>query len=797
MTPSPLYTMVLPGLDLAAVLFLRYSMPTERLKSIFSLGAAASAKASLLCLLSYALIIPNVINEPIDNLITRDACAATTYGVVAFVSTTTLLLSVGWRGLHVLWTTLTVNFVAGLCYVLRATHDVDPRRDFFSVNTPHLRYATWFHTMPLMALLCAHAASCELSVALDMVILAASVIYAGWLAGGFTSFLPCVLGYTLSAVLLGLLTSMLYDKLLLAAPAESQNPLDALLRGQEMSVRALAMAIVVSWWAFPILQGLTAVDLLDGDNYDLLIVVIETCTKTLCTLVMMQGRIETLEQRHERAQGIENWRLAEQLRAETIFVSYVFHEMRNPYNGIAGHLSCMGDTIREAQLCLTESRGSTLPAAAKRRLASCVDQLVEDVSSANLCSQHMSDVLNNVLDLRRIEEGAMTLSQKPFDGAAVVLDVRDMIRPQEGVRLVASVVDGATGARLDSLPIVGDAVRLRQILLNLLGNACKHTIQGSIEIIATVYSNRRSLPANLIDEPLQNGYVAVTFEVRDTGCGIDAEHQRTVFAKYVIVDEAGSAPGRQRSGSTEPRLAQSTGLGLAVAQQLVALMGGELRLTSPVHEGRGTRFHFTVLLRTGELHGNEETAAADAAASDELVKRSLPPGLRCLVADDLYFNRKLLRRYLTTTEPFNTLSWNVEECDTGEGVIERVCDSQQRYDILFLDEHYETAGGKLRGSEVLGVLKARVSPEQMPVLITTSGNCLPEDVAYYSSCGADDTFGKPLPNKYDLGRRLLTLLKRKHGAAFIDGNDSPPIHDDKRQRPPPRQSARKRSAPGR
>ena len=110
-----------PGLDLAAVLFLRYSMPTERLKSIFSLGAAASAKASLLCLLSYALIIPNVINEPIDNLITRDACAATTYGVVAFVSTTTLLLSVGWRGLHVLWTTLTVNFVAGLCYVLRAT----------------------------------------------------------------------------------------------------------------------------------------------------------------------------------------------------------------------------------------------------------------------------------------------------------------------------------------------------------------------------------------------------------------------------------------------------------------------------------------------------------------------------------------------------------------------------------------------------------------------------------------------------------------------------------------------------
>ena len=164
MTPIHFWTTVLPGLDLAAVLFLRYTLPKDRLKSIFCLGAAASAKASLLCLLSYALIVPNVINEPVDNLITRDACAATTYGVVAFVSTTTLLLSVGWRGLHVLWTTLTVNFVAGLCYVLRATHDVDVRGDFFGVNTPHLRYATWFHTMPLMALLCAHAASCELSL---------------------------------------------------------------------------------------------------------------------------------------------------------------------------------------------------------------------------------------------------------------------------------------------------------------------------------------------------------------------------------------------------------------------------------------------------------------------------------------------------------------------------------------------------------------------------------------------------------------------------------------------------------
>lgn len=792
-------TQLLPSIDIACILLLRYALPQQRLNTTFCLGASASGKASLLTLFSWFLIVRHFIGEPIDAPTTRDACAATTYCVIAFVSTTTLLLSVGWKGLHVLWTTLTVNFIAGMCYVLKSTHEaIEPNFDFFGVDTPHLRYATWFHTMPLMALLCAHAASCDLSVALDMVLLAASVIFTGWLGCGATTLLGYTLGYGLSTMFLVLLTYILYDKLVLAAPPSSENPLEALLRGQEMSVRALAMAIVVSWWAFPLLLGLAALDIIGNDACDLLVIIVETYAKSLCTLVMMQGRIETLEQRQERSQGIDNWRLAEQLRAETIFVSYVFHEMRNPYNGIAGHLSCMGDTIREAQLCLSDARGSTLPAASRQQLASCVEQLMEDNDSANLCSQHMSDVLNNVLDLRRIEEGAMTLAAEPFDGAAVVLDVRDMIRPQEGVRLGASIVDGATGARLDSLPIVGDAVRLRQILLNLLGNACKHTVSGSIDLIATVYNQENALPEGLlVDGSIDDETTAVTFEVRDTGCGIDAEHQRTVFAKYVIVESAprGSSVGRPRSGSTEPRLTQSTGLGLAVAQQLVALMGGELQLTSPVVEGQsGTRFHFTVLLKTGLLQGNEANAAADAAASDELVARSLPREMRCLVADDLYFNRKLLRRYLTTTAPFDTLRWHVEECDTGESVIERVCDEAERYDILFLDEHYESAGSKLRGSEVLGVLKARVDPEHMPVLITTSGNCLPEDVAYYASCGADDTFGKPLPNKYDLGRRLLTLLKRKHGAAFIDGNgDASPT---KRSKPGPTlRSARKRPAP--
>ena len=194
-----------PGLDLAAVLFPRYSMPTERLKSIFSLGAAASAKASLLCLLSYALIIPNVINEPIDNLITRDACAATTYGVC---------------GVRLDHNPPAVGRMAGLARPLDDAHGQlrcwfvlcvkgDARRRPSS-RLLRREYAAFEicdvvpHDAADGSAVCARG-FCELSVALRYGHTRRFRYICGWLAGGFTSFLPCVLGYTLSAVLLGLL----------------------------------------------------------------------------------------------------------------------------------------------------------------------------------------------------------------------------------------------------------------------------------------------------------------------------------------------------------------------------------------------------------------------------------------------------------------------------------------------------------------------------------------------------------------------------------------------------------------
>merc|ERR1712091_812957 len=102
-----------------------------------------------------------------------------------------------------------------------------------------------------------------------------------------------------------------------------------------------------------------------------------------------------------------------------MFVSYVFHEMRNPYNGIAGHLSCIGDALERAEAAAGPG-GARLASieSARRDVAAQLRNMAQDVASARLCGRHMNDVLNNVLDLRRIEEGAMRLASEPFDVAA-------------------------------------------------------------------------------------------------------------------------------------------------------------------------------------------------------------------------------------------------------------------------------------------------------------------------------------------------------------------------------------------
>ena len=771
--------------------------------------------------LSYGVTILSVVwgrplrsGEP--DWLTTSAAAA--YLVVAAVSVIMIFISWTRRGGHGLVPTLTVNLISALTYVLKATMDLEPIEDAFGRPFEPLRYATWWHTMPCMCVLCGQVFAADVGETLEMISLALACIGCGWVcsdvnflpAGGVPKYGVVALMFGVSARALALLTSRLHARLVRdGSPAleQQEGPLAEAESSQDRSLRKLAMLIVVSWWAFPCLWLLCAASRSAGRMDEVVYVAVELVAKVLCTLVMMHGSVESFEERDQRLREVEHWRLQEQLRAESMFVSYVFHEMRNPYNGIAGHLSCIEETLRGCTRAL--ERGGGAEGAALASLARSVANMVDDCAAATLCSQHMSDVLNNVLDLRRIEEGAMTLEPAPFDVAALVRDTSRMVCPRDSVLVRQSASEG--GRELQAFHCCGDALRLRQVLLNLLGNACKHTARGRIEIVVRVLTEadgvdddgRRAARRAAAAAPRAR---ALRFEVRDTGPGIDAAHQDRVFAKYFTLgnESAPRAYAYEASDASDRGAGPSTGLGLVVSKHLVELMGSDLRLTSPWDgSSPGTRFHFDVVLEAvADVPRTSSQRALDARAEgerDDDVATALPRTLRCLVADDLAFNRNLLSRYLTRMPPFDALRWDVEECSTGEDILSRVLTHGETYDVFFVDEHFDTAGGVLKGSEVIRRLKAAgpAAPSGgEPIFVTTSGNCLAEDVEFYKSCGADDTFSKPLPNKFELGRRLLKLLKRKRGDADGGGEGAPAKRPrvDAPEPEPPRRSARKRGA---
>lgn len=392
-------------------------------------------------------------------------------------------------------------------------------------------------------------------------------------------------------------------------------------------------------------------------------------------------------------------------KAKSTFLANMSHELRTPLNAILGFTQLM---CRDSSIDLEHQ---------------------ENLKIINRSGEHLLRLINDILELSKIEVGQITFNETKFNLYTVLNSLEEMLRLKAKSQNLALIFN------IDSnVPqfIYTDEGKLRQIIINLLSNALKFTTKGSVTLTVKLEDDHKLKQNNQIDFLFSDTY-SLHFAVEDTGPGIDAAEMTQLFSPFE----------QTKIGRTSN---EGTGLGLYICRKFVDLMGGEIKVDSKV--GQGSIFSFYILLRVQETKADSALNLANIADPVEQKIISLVPGqqkYRILVVDDVAPSRLLLNKLLSQ------IGYLVQEASNGQEAIEKW--RSWLPNLILMDMRMPI----MDGYEATKQIKSQPQGKKTTVIALTA-SAFEEERIKVLSAGCDDFMRKPF-HDHELLEKIGQYLK--------------------------------------
>jgi PAS domain S-box-containing protein len=360
-------------------------------------------------------------------------------------------------------------------------------------------------------------------------------------------------------------------------------------------------------------------------------------------------------------------------KSKSEFLAMMSHEIRTPMNGVIGMTDLLSETTH---------------------LDADQQEYVEIIRKSG---ETLLTIINEILDFSKIDSGKTLLIEEPFDVRNCVAETFDVLYSKANAKCLHMTHSVSTDVP-DTL--IGDSDRLKQVLMNIIGNAIKFTSTGGVSVSVKTVTRK------------DNNGIQLKFVIKDSGIGISPDKTGRLFEPFYQLD------------NFMTRKYEGTGLGLAISKKLVELMGGTIWVEPTA--GTGATFAFTVCLKEDvRSHGStQERMSQDVEATHA--------SLKILIAEDNEINQQVLKRML------DKLGHSIEIAENGNEVIQKAM--REKCDIIFMDINMPV----MNGLQATKVIHKTLPPDQCPVIVAVTANALKGDREKCLAIGMDDYLSKPI-----------------------------------------------------